>query len=163
MATHDDDVPRETSGGKQSREDVLREILRHLGVDATIAFEPSDEAGVVWWRIQGDDSGITIGRHGQTLDAIEHLLNRVVGAEQADKIHLDADGYRQRRAESLEDRARRTAEEVRRTGRPLELPPMSPRDRRTVHLALQDDPDVETISEGQEPHRVLVVYPRTRR
>jgi len=169
MSNDDDDhVSRETSAGsgpafpgKHGREEVLREILRHLGVEATITVETSGEPGVVWWRIAGDASGITIGRYGQTLDALEHILNRVGNEDGAPKIHLDSEGYRQRRAESLEDRARRIADDVRRTGRPHELPPMSPRDRRTVHLALKDDPDVETRSEGQEPNRVLVVYPRT--
>jgi spoIIIJ-associated protein len=104
-----------------------------------------------------------IGRRGQTLDALEHLVNRIVLRDEADagvRIALDVEGYRERRQESLEQLARRLAAKARETGRAVTLNPMSPRDRRIVHLALESDPGVSTASEGEGHYRRLVIAPR---
>lgn len=139
---------------------ALEEILRLLGVDESI-----DVSGPVdgsWcFTISGREGGIVIGRHGQTLDAIEYLLNRIAShaSESGFRIELDAEGYRQRRRESVEDTARRAAAKVRETGRPIALSPMSPRDRRIVHLALREMAGVSSSSEGDGRFRHVVIAP----
>jgi spoIIIJ-associated protein len=111
----------------------------------------------------GPDAGVLIGRHGQMLDALQLLANAIAHArigEDRRRIVIDAAGYRARRTETLEALARRTAERVSATGRPTMLEPMSAVERRIVHEALKDDPEVETASEGAEPYRCVVVLPR---
>jgi spoIIIJ-associated protein len=111
----------------------------------------------------GPDAGVLIGRHGQMLDALQLLANAIAHArigEDRRRIVIDAAGYRARRTETLETLARRTAERVSATGRPTMLEPMSAVERRIVHEALKDDPEVETASEGAEPYRCVVVLPR---
>jgi spoIIIJ-associated protein len=97
------------------------------------------------------------------IDALQYLANaiahRAVGEERR-RIVIDAAGYRARRASTLEALARRSAEQAAATGRPVELEPMSSVERRIVHESLKDDPEVETESEGTEPHRYVVVLPR---
>jgi spoIIIJ-associated protein len=140
------------------------EILRHLGVEARVEAAADGDGS---WRlaIAGEGAGIVIGRHGQTLDAIEYLLNRIAsqgGSGSSSRIVVDVEGYRARREESLQQAARRAAEKVRDTGRPVTLSPMSPRDRRTVHLALSDMRDVSTRSEGEGAVRRVVILPTGR-
>jgi len=113
--------------------------------------------------VAGTDLGVLIGRHGQMIDALQYLANaiahRAVGDERR-RIVIDAAGYRARRSATLEGLARRGAEQASATGRPVALEPMSAVERRLVHEALKDDPEVETASEGAEPHRYVVVVPR---
>jgi len=108
-------------------------------------------------------AGVLIGRHGQMRDALQLLANAIAHSRLGDerrRIVIDAAGYRARRAETLETLARRTAERVSATGQPTMLEPMSAVERRIVHEALKDDPEVETASEGAEPYRCVVVLPR---
>jgi spoIIIJ-associated protein len=101
-----------------------------------------------------------IGKHGQTIDAIQYLANavsRTSGAEH--EIVVDAAGYRARRTASLEAVARRSARQAAATGNAVELDPMTAVERKIVHEALKDDPEVETQSEGTEPNRYVVVVP----
>ncbi len=111
--------------------------------------------------IVGEGAGIVIGRYGQTLDAVEYLLNRIASheTEAPVRIAIDVEGYRERRQESLEHTARRAAEKARHTGRPVTLNPMSPRDRRIVHVALSDERGVTTRSQGEGSYRRVVVVP----
>jgi spoIIIJ-associated protein len=139
---------------------TLEEILRQLGTDDSVDVQgPTD--GVWSFQIAGADAGIVIGRHGQTLDAIEYLLNRIGShaSESAFRIEVDVEGYRQRRQEALEQTAKRAALKVRDSGRPVVLNPMSPRDRRIVHIALGEFRDVSTRSEGEGAMRHVVVVP----
>ena len=110
--------------------------------------------------LSGADLGLLIGRHGQTIDAIQYLANavayRAYGDDRKDVI-VDAAGYRERRRETLEALAMRSAERATSTGEPVELEPMSSIERRIVHLRLQDEPGVSTRSEGDEPYRYVVV------
>jgi spoIIIJ-associated protein len=142
---------------------TLEEILRHLGVDEPrVDVSASDDGG---WRfgLPRDVAGLVIGRHGQTLDAIEHLLKRVAshGSHMAARIVVDVDGYRVRRQAALEEAARRAADEALASGRPVVLEPMSPRDRRIIHLALSDRGDVVTHSEGEGAYRRVRIAPST--
>ena len=103
-----------------------------------------------------------IGRRGQTLDALEYLVNRVVGRDGEGgegRIMVDVERYRERRREALEQLARRLAEKAKLTGRVVTVNPMSPRDRRIVHLTLQDDSGVATRSQGSGHYRKLLLIP----
>lgn len=138
---------------------LLAEIVRLCGVDGSVA---AVEQTLV---IHGDTSGLLIGRRGQTLDALEYVVNRAVGhdEERAAHVAVDANGYRARRRAALEALAHRMAEEARSKGRPVSLNPMSPRERRIVHLALQDDPALTTRSAGSGFYRRLVIAPTASR
>jgi YidC/Oxa1 family membrane protein insertase len=131
------------------------------GVDvAAPAAVPGDD-GTWLFTIEGDGAGIVIGRHGQTLDAIEYLMSRIASHEAGNpvRISLDVEGYRERRQESLEQTARRAADKARGTGRPVALSPMSPRDRRVVHGALSEERGVTTRSQGEVGFRRVVGVP----
>ena len=112
-------------------------------------------------RVYGGDVGLFIGRRGQTIDAVQHLAQRIVfpdGPGDA-RIVIDADGYRERRAELLRDDADDAAEEAVRTGRAVEFDPLPSWERRVVHEYLRDRAEVQTHSEGDEPERYVVVSP----
>jgi spoIIIJ-associated protein len=140
-------------------EELLEEITAGLSLDAEVEVEESD--GVLRGLIKGDDVGLFIGRRGQTIDAVQHLAQRIVFPEgpSSVRVEIDADGYRERRAEMLRDDADDAAEEALRDGRPVELEPMPPSERRIVHEYLRERGGVETHSEGEEPKRFLVVSP----
>ena len=154
-------APRDESGEATVARQFLERTLAALGVVGTVAVEEGDEA--VTATVAGTDLGVLIGRHGQMIDALQYLANaiahRAVGDERR-RIVIDAAGYRARRSATLEGLARRGAEQASATGRPVALEPMSAVERRLVHEALKDDPEVETASEGAEPHRYVVVMPR---
>jgi len=139
---------------------LMREVIRHLGVTAVVTLERADD-GQFLIDLSGDASGILIGRRGQMLDALEYLTNRVVAHDGAEgtRITVDAENYRARRREALESMARRSAEEAKEKQKPITLNPMSPRDRRIVHMVLQDDPSIITRSGGDGYLRKLVIVP----
>jgi spoIIIJ-associated protein len=140
-------------------EELLEELVDGLGLDAEIEVEETD--GVLKGSLRGEDVGLFIGRRGQTIDAVQHLAQRIVFREgpSSVRVAIDADGYRQRRAETLQADAEQAAEEALRSGRPVELEPMPAAERRIVHEFLRELGGVETHSEGEEPERRLVVSP----
>jgi spoIIIJ-associated protein len=140
-------------------EDLLEEIAEGLRLDAEVEVLEGD--GVLLGRLKGDDVGLFIGRRGQTIDAVQHLAQRIVFPEGPSpvRVTIDADGYRERRAELLQGDADDAVEEAVRLGRPVELDPMPPSERRIIHEYLRDREDVETHSEGEEPGRYLVISP----
>jgi spoIIIJ-associated protein len=145
---------------------ILEGILGHLTAGCAVETRTGEEPGTVVLEVKGDSGGLVIGRRGQTLDALEYLVNRIVArAEDAptSRITVDVEGYRERRMEYLNDLARRLAEKAKQTGRPVTLNPMSPRDRRIVHLALQGDTSVATRSQGQGYFRKMLILPAGRR
>jgi spoIIIJ-associated protein len=156
------EAPAEPRGDESDLAGDLRELLERithaLGVHCRVDIEEDEET--VTGSMSGDDLGLLIGRHGQTIDAIQYLANavayRTYGDDRKDVV-VDAAGYRERRRETLEALAVRSAERVRATGERVELEPMSSIERRIVHLRLQDEPGVATHSEGEEPYRYLVV------
>jgi spoIIIJ-associated protein len=149
----DDEEPAEVL------EDLLAEIADGLDLDVEIDVQEGD--GLLRGNLRGDDVGLFIGRRGQTIDAVQHLAQRIVFHEGPSgvRIVIDADGYRERRAEALRADADDAAEETLRTGQPVEMDPMPASERRVVHEHLRDRGDVETHSEGDEPERRLVVSP----
>jgi spoIIIJ-associated protein len=146
----------ETAAGPQ---EIVERIARAIGADVSVSARESD--GVVTVTCSGTDVALFIGKHGQTIDAVQYLANAIARAEGRDHdVVVDAAGYRARRTATLEGIARRTAQRVTATGRRAELEPMTPVERKIVHEALKDDPGVETASEGSEPNRFVVVLPR---
>lgn len=142
--------------------EFLEEVISRMGLEATIT--AADGAEAVTAEIAGDDLGILIGRHGQTLDALQYLAAIVVNGDrrQRRQVIVDAEGYRERRESSLRALAERTAQKVGRGTGPVTLQPMTAAERKIIHLHLKDDQRVETASEGQEPYRAVVVSPRRR-
>ena len=139
---------------------VVGRVIEALGLDASV--EVSESADEIRATVDGpDEMGRLIGRHGQTIDALQHLAWRAAFHDQNDRkaVVVDAAGYRQRREEALQRQADRAASEALRYGRPVELEPMSASERKTVHNYLAERTDVETHSEGDEPERRLVVSP----
>lgn len=138
--------------------DVLDRITTGIGVRCRV--EVAEDAGAVTASLTGGDLGLLIGRHGQTIDAIQYLVNavayRTYGDDRKDVV-VDAAGYRERRRETLESLAMRSAERAKESGEPVELEPMTSIERRIVHLRLEDEPGVGTRSEGDEPYRYVVV------
>jgi spoIIIJ-associated protein len=143
----------------EALEDLLEEVAEGLGLEVEVAVE--EDEGVLNGRLRGEGIGLFIGRHGQTIDAVEHLAQRIVFREgrSSTRVSIDADGYREWRAESLRAEANDAAEEALRSGQRVELDPMSPPERRIVHEHLRERDGVTTHSEGDEPQRYLVVTP----
>jgi len=126
-----------------------------------IRWKVEDET--IWVEIEGDPSGRLIGRRGQTIDAIQHVISKIVSHKFRRKltVNVDAEKYRRRHREKLEKLARMTADYVAETHEPRALEPMSPADRRFIHIALRGRDDVLTASEGKEPSRFVVIWPNT--
>jgi spoIIIJ-associated protein len=152
-------VGEESEQAAEARSLVAR-IVETLGVDAEVVAREEPEAIVV--TCSGPDVGLLIGRHGQTIDAVQYLLNviayRTYGEEKKDVV-VDAAGYRARRQATLETLALGVADRVRQSGEPEELEPMTAVERKVVHLSLKDVAGVGTTSEGTEPNRYVVVVP----
>lgn len=140
--------------------EFLEEVIARMGLEATI--EASETAEAISANIAGDDLGLLIGHHGQTLDALQFLAAIVVNGDrrQRRQVIVDAEGYRARRASLLKVLAERTAQKVGRGGGSVTLQPMTASERKIIHLHLKDNPRVETASEGQEPRRAVVISPR---
>ena len=138
---------------------VLREVAAAPRVECEVAVEVGAEG--IRAEYVGADAGALIGHHGQTLDAIQHLAQRVAfrGAREQAPVIVDAVGYRERRETALRAMADQAAEAAVREGRAVGLEPMGAQERKIVHLHLKDRHDVETYSEGEEPSRRLVVAP----
>jgi spoIIIJ-associated protein len=154
--SHDGDTPE----AALLREAVER-IAYEIGVRCTVEIEETDHE--ILAVCDGDDLGMLIGRHGQTIDAIQYLANAIVFRgryEDRKPIVVDAAGYRGRRQATLDALAVRMAEQASATGQRVELEPMTAVERKIVHERLKDDPEVETASEGTEPNRFVVIYPR---
>ncbi|HEY6463894.1 MAG TPA: RNA-binding cell elongation regulator Jag/EloR [Polyangiaceae bacterium] len=139
---------------------LVGRVTASLGVEARIDVREDDD--VVTATCFAADAGLLIGRHGQTIDAIQYLLNAIShrrGDEPRKEVVVDAAGYRERRRATLESLALRTAEQVRESGEEVGLEPMTAVERKVVHLVLKERDGVETRSEGMEPNRYVVVAP----
>jgi len=139
--------------------EVLERVVEGVGVPAQVRIEQNQDG--VTGEFLGDDLGILIGHHGQTIDAIQHLAYRIAfrRTEQPVRIVVDAAGYRERRAVALRAAADQAAEAAVQDRRPVELEAMTALERKVVHEHLKARHDVETYSEGQEPDRRLIVAP----
>lgn len=142
--------------------EVLTEILRLMGVDSRVVVKPGHGPDEFILDIQGDSGALLIGRRGQTLEALQHIVSRIV----ADKVGpdgpqpiVDAEDYRGRRVRSLEDMALRLGEKAKRSRKTQSIDALNARDRRVVHMALKDDPWLTTKSQGQGAFRRLLIVP----
>jgi spoIIIJ-associated protein len=145
--------------GGEIREIVDR-ILGAIGIRARIEIREDEETLVA--TITGGELGLVIGKHGQTIDAIQYLVNAILWRGQGDDrkaVVVDAAGYRARREATLDSLAVRSAERAASTGRAVDLDPMTAVERKIVHLRLKDFPGVSTRSEGTEPNRFVVIDP----
>lgn len=156
-----EEQPEEQSTAAELRT-FLQEALALMGMQADVSVAESGET--VQAEVTGDDLGLLIGRHGQTIDALQYLSAIVVNRTHHTRrqVVLDAEGYRARRASSLHALADRMAQKAAQGRAPVTLKPMTAAERKVIHLHLKDDPRVETLSEGQEPHRAIVITPRRR-
>ena len=154
--------PREGESDDSARlRDLVERIAREIGVQCTVEVEEGEEEIRV--VCDGHDLGMLIGRHGQTIDAIQYLANAILFRGRYDErkpVVVDAAGYRDRRQVTLDALALRMAEQASATGQRVELEPMTAVERKIVHEKLKDDPEVETTSEGTEPNRFVVILPR---
>ena len=141
--------------------ELLSTVSDALGLAAEV--EVHSDADGIRAVLSGDDLGLFIGRHGQTIDAVQHLafkvVNRDAARDAAVRVTVDAAGYRERREQVLHRQAAHAAEKAATTGRPVALDAMSASERKVVHEFLKGRDDVETYSEGTEPDRHLVVAP----
>jgi spoIIIJ-associated protein len=170
-ATRKTTIPPLTQGGDlppavlgqpagETAKKALQDLLRLLEVEAQV--EVREEPERVLLSIHGDGSGLLIGRKGETLDALEYLINKMVhknNAEDKKKIVVDTENYRARREESLVNLAHRLADKAKKLGRPVTISPMNAHDRRLIHLALQDDKTLRTRSTGTGLYRKVVISP----
>jgi spoIIIJ-associated protein len=152
----------EVSGLSAEAQHVHRVVDRIVGAmaeDFEVHVRETDET--ITATVEGPSAGIVIGRHGHTIDAIQHLVAAIVfpAPQGRREVIIDAQGYRARRERTLRDVAGRAADDAVREGCPMELDPMSSAERKIVHLALADRSDVETSSEGREPARFVVISP----
>jgi spoIIIJ-associated protein len=138
---------------------IVARVVNALGLRATVDIDESPDE--IRATVNGDDLGLLIGKHGATIDALQHIATRAAfrGREERKRVVVDAAGYRDRREAALRRSADRAVSDALSFGRPVELEPMRPAERKVVHLYLRDRTDIETHSEGDEPDRRLVVTP----
>ena len=148
---------------EKTAKDFLKEMFIAMGLIVNVETSLTDKHLEI--KISGDDMGIIIGKRGQTLDAIQYLVNLVVNKGTAPYISvtLDTENYRERRKETLETLAHNLARKVKHTGKNVVLEPMNPYERRIIHSSLQNDRYVTTYSEGEEPHRNVVIALKTKK
>ncbi len=137
--------------------EFLEKICEQMGVVVTI--EVDEKGDYTYLSMKGEHLGVLIGRRGETLDALQYLLNLAVNKQTGEKPHiiLDVEGYRDKRRQTLERLAQNLAKKARRTQRSIVLEPMNPQERRIIHTSLQENPYVYTASEGEEPYRKVVI------
>jgi spoIIIJ-associated protein len=151
------------SAEKSSQEEIaldfVEKVLTGIGVRSAITSYTEDDT--VYIDVSGKDVGALIGRHGETLDAIQYLANIVMNRKMDAhyRLVLDIGGYRKRREETLVSLAKRTAGKVLKVGKSYEMEPMNAAERRIIHFALQDFQGVTTFSEGEEPERCVIISP----
>lgn len=148
---------------KEDLTDVVRNFLTKtfdaMNLIVEIEMEYDEIESLINIELSGNEMGMLIGKRGQTLDSLQYLTSLVANkkTEKYVKVKIDTENYRQRRKETIENLARNVASKVKKTGRPAFLEPMNPYERRIIHAALQGDKYVDTHSEGDEPHRKVVV------
>ena len=142
-------------------QDFLSNVTRLMGVETQVHMN-TDEEGFLHADLQGDTSGILIGRRGETLNALQHLTSLYINKGKSDytRVTLDTENYRARREDTLIRLANRYANRAVKTGRRVSVEPMNPYERRIMHSALQENELVDTHSEGEEPNRHIVITPR---
>jgi spoIIIJ-associated protein len=154
----DEEAPSEHS---QKAGEVLTKIAESFGLSVTV--NAAEDSRAINLRVGGNDVGQLIGRRGRTLGAVQYVISRIINEDRANKkkINIDVDGYNENREKSVSEMAARAVDRVLQNGRPYSFRPMSPQDRRLIHVSLQDHPTIATQSVGEEPNRFVIVYPRS--
>ena len=144
---------------------VLGTLLNLMGIQAVVEIQDKiameDRIIHVFLEIIGDGSGLLIGKHGATLDAFQHLVNKITNRQFSGScnIHVDTENYRKKREENLTQLARRMSARAKKTQKPVFLVPLSAKDRKTIHLALKEDQEIQTKSTGDGPMKRVVIIP----
>ena len=143
----------------EKTKDFCDDIFRAMKVETSVSIDFNEEEKVMNIDLAGPNMGILIGNRGKTLDSLQYLISLFVnkGKDEYVRVKLDTEDYRRRRKETLENLAKGIAYKVKKTRKPVVLEPMNPYERRIIHSALQGNKFVETISEGEEPYRHIVV------
>lgn len=136
----------------------LENVLKEMNIHAELDIKQENETLSI--NMNGDDMAILIGKRGQTLDSLQYLISLVVnkGRDEYVRVVLDTENYRMKRKETLENLADKLAYKVKKTRKNVVLEPMNPYERRIIHSTLQNNPNVSTKSEGDEPYRKVVIY-----
>ncbi|RPF47175.1 RNA-binding cell elongation regulator Jag/EloR [Thermodesulfitimonas autotrophica] len=139
---------------------LVQSILGAMGLSGQVSVREDAEA--IYIEINGEKLGALIGRRGETLNALQYLVALAVnrGEEEKKRVFIDVGGYRKKRDETLRALALKLADKVKRRGRSIVLEPMSPHERRIIHMTLREREDIYTFSEGEEPFRKIVISPR---
>ena len=155
-------IAAEAAAMGQKAKEVLAEILNLMGISAEVELRVGEKTDETVVEIRAENSGLLIGRKGQTLEALQYLVSRIAGERggtEGPHIVVDIENYRQRRRKSLEDMALRLGEKAKRQRKTVTVDALSAADRRIIHAALQDDPWVTTKSLGQGSYRRLLIIP----
>lgn len=141
-------------------QEFLEELLRLMREPASVTAK-MDEADRISLTIDAQDAGLLIGKQGQTLEALQYLVSKMVSHRTQRKVRvlIDIESYRARQQEALTQLALRSGEKAKKSGKPVTLNPMNPHDRRIIHLALQGDKELKTMSRGEGLYKKVVVYP----
>jgi spoIIIJ-associated protein len=142
---------------------TLSEILELVGIKAHV--EGQRREGKIFLEIKGDGGGLIIGKHGQTLDALQYIINKIAAhryKELKEKVILDTENYRGRRVEALQNMTLRMREKVKKSNKAVTIGPLNPQDRRVIHTTLSGDEDVRTESQGEGFYKKLVIAPKAR-
>ncbi len=150
----------EVPAGAETLREFVHTVVRLMGIEAAVS--ATDNGDAVRANISGDDLGLLIGRHGATIDALQYIAAIVVNGDRRERrqVIVDAEGYRERREVALKSLAERSAQKVAREGASVTLKPMTAAERKVIHLHLKDHARVETVSEGNEPFRAVVISPK---
>lgn len=137
----------------------LRPILDEFKIKVKLDYTINEETNTIIVNVNGENMGVIIGKHGQTLDALQHIVNTIInnGETNRVRIRIDSENYREKRNKTLEDLARSVAKNVRKTHKDYELEPMSSYERRIIHSVLQKEKNIETVSVGMDKERHVVV------
>ncbi|MCB1198363.1 MAG: KH domain-containing protein [Bdellovibrionota bacterium] len=155
---YEEEVEEETEHGRKAKEFLLQ-IVQCIDEPSTVELYETNKT--IRLEIESAESGLFIGKHGQTLEAIQHLMMKFMMAEEHNKfLVIDAEDYRIRREEALETKARKLAKKARKEKRPIGVEPMNAIDRRIVHVALKGEPGVETKSIGEGSNRRVLIVPK---
>ena len=144
-------------------QEILEQILQKMQESATVTAE--QEGDRINLRIQTEEAGLLIGKQGQTLDALQYLVTKILAKKAKSKVRvaIDVEAYRARHQESLAQMALKYGEKVKKSGKPVTLNPMNPSDRRIVHVTLQGDKDLKTMSRGEGLYKKVVISPAKRK
>ena len=158
----DNDVPPFPQEPSELGKDVLQRIIDFITTDATISVKETPER--IFFNVEGGNTAVLIGKRGQTLEAIQYLVEKIINKHNARRvrIQIDIEGYLDGRKAKLESLAERLSEKAKRIGKPVTIGQLNAHDRRIVHIALKDDSEVRTQSMGDGFYRKLVIFPQRR-